>query len=251
MMARIACGIDIGGSGVKGAVVDLNSGELTSQIVKVATPQPATPEAVSLACKQLLDELKVGEDTPVGVSFPAPVKHGSIPFMANLDQAWVGLNIADVMGEYMKHKVIVLNDADSAALGEAYYGAAAGVAGEVIVITLGTGIGSGMVVEGRLVPNTELGHLELDGFDAETRAAARIKTEENLGWEEYIERLQRYLSHVEMLFSPDLFVVGGGISENHEMFLPKLKLRARIVPATLKNTAGFIGAAWAAWDATK
>lgn len=242
----LACGIDIGGSGVKGALVDVSTGELVSSFVSVETPRPATLETVSRACRTLCQELDVQKDIPVGISFPAPIQHGRIPFMANLDKSWVGCHIHEEMGAILGRSITAVNDADAAALGEAHFGAAAGVEGEVIVITLGTGIGSGVVIDGVLVPNVELGHVEIDGYDAETRASARVKTLENLGWEEYAARLQRYFSHIEMLFSPDLFVVGGGISENHEKFLPLLSLRTPIVPAQLQNRAGIVGAAWAA-----
>ncbi|MCF2707215.1 ROK family protein [Arcanobacterium haemolyticum] len=242
-MKDIACGIDIGGSGVKGGLANVTTGEVTTPIVSVPTPTPATPDAVIDACAQVMHQLGVTPDMPVGVSFPAPIAHGRIPFMANLDQAWVDLDVESLMTEKLGQRVHALNDADAASLGEALFGAAQGVAGVVVVTTLGTGIGSGIVVDGRLVPNSELGHLEIDGYDAEKRASARVKTAENLSWEEYAQRLQRYYSHVEMLFSPDLFVVGGGISENSDKFLPLLKLRTPIIPATLQNQAGIVGAA--------
>lgn len=245
-MAKQACGIDIGGSGVKGGVVDLESGDVISDIVKVATPQPSTPESVTEACRQLVEQLNVSADVPVGISFPAPIVRGVIPFMANLDQAWVGQNVNELMEAKIGHPTVVVNDADAAALGEAVYGAAKGVDGVVIVTTLGTGIGTGVILNGQLLPNTELGHLEIDGHDAEKRAAASVKTAEDLTWEQFAERLQRYYEHVEMLFSPDVFVVGGGVSENADKFLPLLNLRARIIPATLQNTAGIVGAALAA-----
>ncbi len=241
---NVGCGIDIGGSGVKGALVDVLTGDLLTPIVSVETPHPATPDAVIAACAEILTELNVPEHTPVGICFPAPIKRGVIPFMANLDQAWVGLNLNEVMSEHVRQPVFSLNDADAAAIGEAIFGAAAGVKGLVIVTTLGTGIGSGMIYDGKLVPNTELGHLELEGVDAESRASARVKTQENLTWEEFSARLQRYYSHIDMLFSPDLLVVGGGVSENHMKFLPPLKLRTRIVPALLQNKAGFVGGAY-------
>ncbi|MCI1896258.1 MAG: ROK family protein [Ancrocorticia sp.] len=244
-MAQRACGIDIGGSGVKGGVVDLETGAIIGNIAKVVTPQPSTPTSVIEACHDVMTQLDVPADVPVGISFPAPVVHGTIPFMANLDQAWVGVDIASLMEQRIGHRVAVVNDADAAALGEATFGAAKGVGGVIIVTTLGTGIGSGVILDGKLLPNTELGHLEIDGYDAEKRAAASIKTAEDLTWEQYAARLQRYYSHVEMLFSPDLFVVGGGVSENAGKFLPLLKLRTPIIPAMLRNTAGIVGAACA------
>ncbi|WP_188043552.1 polyphosphate--glucose phosphotransferase [Changpingibacter yushuensis] len=245
-MTEYACGIDIGGSGVKGGVVDLSTGELVSDVASVRTPVPSTPASVTAACGEVLEILGVSADTPVGITFPAPIKKGIIPFIANLDESWVGVNIAELMSKQLGRSVVVINDADAAALGEVYFGAARGVPGEVIVTTLGTGIGSGVIVDGRLIPNVELGHLEIDGFDAETRASARVKTAENLSWEQFAQRLQRYYSFVEMLFSPDLFVVGGGVSENHEKFMPLLNLRTPIIPASLQNKAGIVGGACAA-----
>ena len=242
-MPTHAVGIDIGGSGVKGGVVDQQTGRIVSQIIRVKTPQPSTPESVSDAIYDVLETLNVDQQTPVGISFPAPIVRGGIPFMANLDQSWVGIDIARMMSETLGHPTTVVNDADAAALGEVTYGAAKGVDGVVIVTTLGTGIGSGIVIDGKLFRNVELGHLEIDGYDAESRASARAKTEENLSWEEFAARLQRYYSHVEMLFSPDLFVVGGGVSENADKFLPLLALRTPIIPATLQNAAGIVGAA--------
>ncbi|MDO4259243.1 MAG: ROK family protein [Actinomycetaceae bacterium] len=250
-MTTHACGIDVGGSGVKGGLVDLETGQVIGEIAKVATPHPATREAVTEACAQVAEMLNLPEGTPVGISFPAPIVHGEIPFMANLDQGWVGANIKQIMSERLNRPVTVLNDGDAACVGEWAFGAAKGIPGTVIVTTLGTGIGAGMVVNGRLVPNLELGHLEVDGHDAETRASARVKTEENLSWEEFAARLQRYYSTLEKLTWPDLIVVGGGVSENADKFLPLLDLRTRIVPATLENTAGIVGAAWVAREATQ
>ena len=245
-MALVACGIDIGGSGVKGGVVDLTTGEVIGKVAKVKTPVPSTPESVVNACAQVVEELGVEDNVPVGVSFPSPIVRGQVPFIANLDQSWVGVDIASLMRERLGRATIVINDGDAAALGECAFGAAKGVEGTVIVTTLGTGIGSGFVVDGVLVPNTELGHLEIDGFDAESRASARVRTVEELSWEDYAARLQRYYSHVEMLFSPDLFVVGGGVSENADKFLPLLDLKTPIVAATLRNKAGLVGGAAAA-----
>lgn len=242
-MATIGCGIDIGGSGVKGALVDLDTGEFIGERIRIATPQPSTPEAVADVCRQIIEGLQVPEGVAVGISFPAPIVHGVIPFIANLDQSWVGVDINALMSERLGRPVHTLNDADAAGLGEVVYGAAQGVAGTVILTTLGTGIGSALVVDGVLVPNTELGHLEIDGHDAETRASSAQKTQQDLSWKKWAKRLQRYYSHVEMLFSPDLFVVGGGVSKNHEKFLPLLDLKAPIVPAALLNTAGIVGAA--------
>lgn len=245
-MARVAAGIDIGGSGVKGAIVDLETGEFTTEHVLIATPQPATPDAVADVVRQVLEALNVGADIPVGVAFPAPIIHGVVPFIANLDAAWAGINVNDLMVKHLGRPVTALNDADAAGLAEVAFGAAQGVDGVVIVTTQGTGIGSAMVMNGTLIPNTELGHLEVDGKDAEKHASAGQKTVQNLSWEEWAERLQRYYSHVEMLFAPDLFVVGGGVSANHDKFMPLLNLKTPMVPAQLFNTAGIVGAAYQA-----
>ncbi len=246
-MAQVACGIDIGGSGIKGALVDLETGEFASERVRIETPKPATPEAVAETCRQVLEQLGVGADIPVGIAFPAPVVKGVIPFMANLDDSWVGVDVTSLMLEHLGRPIHALNDADAAGLAEVAFGAAKGVSGTVILTTLGTGIGSAIIVDGTLVPNTELGHLEIDGYDAEKRASSGQKTLQDLSWKKWAKRLQRYYSHVEMLFSPDLFVVGGGVSKNHEKFMPLLDLKTAMVPAQLRNTAGIVGAAqWAA-----
>ncbi|WP_076463624.1 polyphosphate--glucose phosphotransferase [Actinomyces mediterranea] len=249
-MTTVACGIDIGGSGVKAALVDLGSGEFIGERIRITTPKPATPEAVAEVCRQLLEQLNVGPEIPVGIAFPAPVIHGVIPFMANLDDSWVGVDVNALMDSVLGRDVVPLNDADAAGLAEIAYGAAKGVEGVVIITTLGTGIGSAVVVDGTLVPNTELGHLEIDGYDAEKRASSGQKTLQDLSWKKWAKRLQRYYGHVEMLFSPDLFVVGGGVSKNHEKFMPLLKLKTPMVPAKLFNTAGIVGAAWYAASKT-
>ena len=245
-MRQVGCGIDIGGSGVKGALVDLGTGEFIGERVRIPTPMPATPEVVAGVCREIIDALEVEPGTPVGVSFPAPIIHGTVPFMANLDQSWVGVNVDVLMTKTLDRPCHTLNDADAAGLAEVAFGAAKGVSGTVIVTTLGTGIGSAVIVDGTLVPNVELGHLEIDGPDAEERASSAQKELQDLSWKKWAKRLQRYYSHVEMLFSPDLFVVGGGISKKHEKFLPLLDLRTPIVPAALLNTAGIVGAAYAA-----
>ncbi|RRD29279.1 polyphosphate--glucose phosphotransferase [Actinomyces bowdenii] len=245
-MAAVACGIDIGGSGIKSALVNLETGELAGERVRIETPVPATPEAVAEVCRQLLEQLGVGPEVPVGVALPAPIVHGRVPFMANLDQSWTGADVNEVMEAALGRPVVALNDADAAGLAEVAYGAAKGVPGTIIVTTQGTGIGSAVIVDSTLVPNTELGHLEIDGYDAEKQASAGQKTLQDLSWKKWAKRLQRYYSHVEMLFSPDLFVVGGGVSRKHEKFLPLLELKTPIVPAQLLNTAGIVGAAYQA-----
>ncbi|WP_103062069.1 polyphosphate--glucose phosphotransferase [Actinomyces qiguomingii] len=245
-MTSVACGIDIGGSGIKGARVDLDTGEFIGDRIRIVTPQPSTPQAVAEVCKQVLDGLGISDNVPVGIALPAPIVHGKVPFMANLDESWVGVDLNELMQDRLGRSVTALNDADAAGMAEVAFGAAKGVKGTVIVTTLGTGIGSAIIVDGNLVPNTELGHLEIDGYDAEKRASSGQKELQDLSWKKWAKRLQRYYSHVEMLFSPDLFVVGGGVSKKHEKFLPRLTLKTPIVPAQLLNTAGIVGAAYQA-----
>ena len=233
-----AFGIDVGGSGIKGAPVDLSTGEFAADRLRIPTPRGSTPEAVTAVIAELVDSFDLPSDTPVGVAFPAPILHGLVPSIANLDQSWAGVNLDEVVD----------TAAPAAGVGEATYGAARGVDGVVFVATLGTGIGSALLVDGHLVPNTELGHLQIDGHDAESRAAESAKAREDLSWEQWAQRLQRYFETIEYLFSPDLIVVGGGVSKHHEKFLPLLKLRAPIIPATLRNAAGIVGAASLAAD---
>lgn len=241
--SKIAFGIDIGGSGIKGAPVDTESGEFTEDRVRIPTPEKSTPEAVSDIIAELLSEFELPEDTPIGVAFPAPIDHGVVRSIANLDESWTGVNIEKLIGERIGRHVYAVNDADAAGFGEVAYGAARGEDGVVLLATLGTGIGSALIVDGTLVPNTELGHLEIDGFDAESRAADSARSREDLDWVLWAARLQRYFSHVEMLLSPDLIVVGGGVSKHHKEFLPLLSLRAKVIPAELRNAAGISGAA--------
>jgi polyphosphate glucokinase len=242
-------GIDIGGSGIKGAPVDLKLGDLAEKRLKILTPQPATPDAVADVVDQIVDHFAdVTGDSPIGVTVPAVVIRGTVLSAANIDPTWINTDAEALIKERTGRSVTMLNDADAAGLAELYYGAAKGVNGLVILTTLGTGIGSALIYDGKLVPNSELGHLEIDGFDAEDRAASSVKENEGLSWDEYVERLQRYYDVLEKLFSPDLIVVGGGISRQSDEFLPKLKLRCEIVPAQLRNQAGIIGAARLATD---
>ena len=243
-MVQVACGIDIGGSGVKGALVDLETGEYVGEQVRIPTPNPATPEAVANVCREVIDQLNVQVGVPVGVTFPAPVFNGVVPFMANLDQSWVDVNVNELMERHLGRAVVALNDADAAGIAEVAYGAAKGRDGVIIFTTQGTGIGSAIIVNGVLLTNTELGHLEIDGHDAEKMASSGQKTLQGLDWEQWAERLQRYYGHVEFLLNPDLFVVGGGVSENHEKFMPLLRLKTPMIPAKLLNTAGIVGAAY-------
>ena len=218
MSTKIALGIDVGGSGIKGAPVDLETGQLLAERVRIDTPSPSTPQAVAQVCAEVAATFNLDPEVPVGVAIPAPVNNGHIPFMANLDQSWTGVDANEIMRDIMGRRVTVINDADAAGYAEARYGAARGVKGLVIATTLGTGIGSALIYNGVLIPCSELGHLEIDGYDAEKRAAASIRTVEKLDWPEWSERLQRYYETVEMLFSPSIFVVGGGVSRKHDKF---------------------------------
>lgn len=240
----IGFGIDIGGSGIKGAPVHLALGEFTTDRLRIETPQPSTPDAVAEVVARIVDSFGgAGADLPVGVTFPAVIQHGVAKTAANVDKSWIDLDVDALFTEAIGRPVHVVNDADAAGVAEVRYGAGCGVNGVVFMATLGTGIGSALFVDGVLVPNTELGHLEIDGFDAETRAAESARDRESLSWDAWSARLQRYFSAVESLFWPDLIIVGGGVSKKHEKFLPRLDLRAPIVPAVLRNDAGAIGAA--------
>ena len=244
-----AFGIDIGGSGIKGAPVDLAHGEFASERLRLETPQPATPSAIAPIVAQVVESFQndpqyaVDASTPVGITFPAVIQHGIARSAANVDESWIGTDAETLFSEALGRKVLVVNDADAAGFAEVTYGAAKGVHGVVLVTTLGTGIGSALIVDGRLVPNTELGHLEIGGHDAEKKAADSARERHDLSWAQWAKRLQRYYSHLEDLLWPDLIVVGGGISKKHEKFLPLLDLRTPIVPAQLRNDAGIIGAA--------
>lgn len=241
-MTQDAFGIDFGGTGIKGAPVDLTAGDFAADRVRITTPQPATPAAVAGVFAELLSRFPEATGA-VGVTVPAVVRHGVVSSAANIDPSWIGTDADALLTEATGREVHVVNDADAAGLAEVAYGAARGQQGLVVVTTLGTGIGSALVHDGVLVPNSELGHLEIDGHDAESRAANSARETEGLSWEEWAARLTRYYEVVEALLSPDLFVVGGGVSKQAHEFLPLLDLRTPIVPATLRNRAGVVGAA--------
>ncbi|MCE0768440.1 ROK family protein [Pseudonocardia kujensis] len=238
---RLGLGIDIGGSGIKGAPVDLDKGKLADDRLRIPTPQPSTPEAVAEVVGQILDHFEW--DGPFGCTFPAVVQHGVTQTAANVDPSWIGCNAQDLLRGKTGRKALLVNDADAAGVAEVEFGAAKGHRGTVLVSTLGTGIGSALVIGGRLVPNTELGHLELDGHDAESRAADSAREREDLSWEDWGARLTRYFQHVENLLWPDLIVVGGGVSKKFARWQPYVETRTPIVPAELLNEAGIIGAA--------
>lgn len=234
-------GVDIGGSGVKGALVDLDTGGLAGERVRLATPQPSTPEEVVKVVAGIVDSSRWSG--PLGVTVPAVVTHGMTRTAANIDAAWIGAEAEVLLREATGCDVTVVNDADAAGYAEAQFGAARGHPGLVLVTTLGTGIGTALIHDGRLVPNSELGHIDIDGVDAEYRASDAARDREDLSWEQWAMRLQRYYRTLEKLFWPDLFVVGGGVSKKADKFLPLLDLKTPIVPATLRNEAGIVGAA--------
>jgi polyphosphate glucokinase len=239
-------GVDIGGSGIKGAPVDLGRGDLAEERHKVLTPHPSTPDAVAEGVKEIADHFGP-RDGRVGVTFPGVVTSGTVRTAANVDKGWIDLNAGELLGKHLGRPVTLINDADAAGIAEMAFGAGRGRTGTVIVLTFGTGIGSAVFTGGRLVPNTELGHLELHHRDAEKRASAQAREDEELSWEHWARRVHKYLAHVEMLFSPDLFVIGGGVSRKADKFLPHITgIRAEIVPAELQNNAGIVGAAMAA-----
>lgn len=255
---RKAIGIDIGGTGMKGGIVRLGdhpkTGRLKGDRYRIPTPQPALPEAVAHTLESIAAKLDArpgapSPDAAVGICFPSIIQHGVCLSANNIDPSWIGTDVQQLFGDHLGRPVRLLNDADAAGLAESRFGAGRGVAGSVMTITLGTGIGAAMVHDGILVPNFELGSLELDGAMAEKRASAAARERDGLGWAEYAARLQRFFGYIERIFSPDLFIVGGGISRRPEDFLPLLELRTPILPAELRNNAGIVGAALYASEA--
>jgi polyphosphate glucokinase len=237
-------GIDIGGTGIKGAPVDTRSGRLLADRHRILTPHPATPDAVTEVVAELA---KFFDWTgPTGATFPAVVKDGVPRTAANVDEKWIGTDAAARFAKVIGGDVTVVNDADAAGVAEMTFGVGKGRHGLVIMITLGTGIGSALFMNGELVPNTELGHLKMGKHDAERIAAESVREERGLSWKAWAERVEEYLLMVEALFSPDLFIIGGGISKKADKFVPRLaKVQTEIVPAQLLNEAGIVGAALA------
>ncbi|GAB1821770.1 polyphosphate--glucose phosphotransferase [Herbidospora sp. RD11066] len=236
-------GIDIGGSGIKGAPVDTKTGELMAERLRIPTPQPATPKAIAEVVSLVVDHFKW--TGPVGITFPGVVVDGEIRSAANVDKSWIGVNAQKLFGKKLK-SVMVINDADAAGMAEMAFGAGKNNQGVVLVLTIGTGIGSALFMGGKLVPNTEFGHLELKGKEAESRASDAARDKRDMSWDKYAKRIGQYLRHMEMLFSPALMVLGGGISKKSDKYLPMIDLRTKVVPAKLLNEAGIIGAALAA-----
>ena len=240
----VALGIDIGGTGIKGALVDVVTGELVSERIKLDTPEGGEPKAIAKTVLEIIAQVgDVPAATPVGVCFPAIVRNGTTMSAANVSEKWIGFQAERFFEEHLGRDITFVNDADAAGVAEARYGAAMGQRGLVILTTLGTGIGSALIYDGVLIPNSELGHLEMNGKNAERQASYSAKESKGLSWEQWAKRLQQYYSLLEFLFSPDLLIVGGGVSKSHEEYLPLLKLATPIVPAVLRNNAGIVGAA--------
>jgi polyphosphate glucokinase len=251
-------GIDIGGSGVKGAPVDVSAGTLAQERYRVVTPQPASVKKVVAAVAEVVAHFGAArepnikhsgaarEPNQVGITFPGVVIGGVTRTAANVDPSWLDAPAAELFSEALARPVTVLNDADAAGVAEMTFGAGRGQAGVAVMLTFGTGIGSAVFLDGRLVPNTELGHIELHGDDAELRASDRIREQDGMGWHKWAARVQEYLAHIEALLCPDLLIIGGGVSKKADKFLPLIDIRTPVVAATLQNEAGIIGAAIAA-----
>lgn len=237
-------GVDIGGTGIKGGVVDSDRGQLVTDRYRVPTPHPATPDAVADTVADVVSHFSW--TGPVGCTFPGVVKRGVVRTAANVHKSWIGTDADSLFTERTGAPVTLLNDADAAGIAEMRHGAGVGVEGLVIVLTLGTGIGSALFVDGVLVPNTELGHIELRGKEAERRAANSVRDDKDLSWSKWGKRVSEYLNLLERLLSPDLFVIGGGVSKKADRFFPHLKVGTEVVAAQLLNQAGIVGAAMAA-----
>ena len=242
-MSKKAVGIDIGGTGIKGALVSTKSGELRSERIKLGTPEGGEPEAIAEVVREIAAAVDDKPERSLGICFPAVVKHGITQSAANVSDLWIGLDADELFSNTLNRHVHVINDADAAGVAEVKFGAGRKRSGLTVMTTLGTGIGSALFYNGVLIPNAELGHLEIEGVDYETRASFAAMERDQLSFEEWAERLQLYYSTLEKLLTPDLFIVGGGVSKSHEQFLPLLKLKTEIVPAALQNSAGIIGAA--------
>lgn len=244
---RLILGIDIGGTHLKASVADIDSGRLTGKDLFVPTPRPSTPDAMLLIIKQMISDLNWRGQ--VGSGFPGVIKKGTVFTAANLSKEWIGVNLENEIRKFTEGNVAVINDADAAGLAEMKFGAGIEYnrldGGVVLMVTLGTGIGTALFADGTLVRNTEFGHIEIDGVDAETRAATVHREREGLSWEDWGGRVNKYLQTMEKLLSPDVFIIGGGVSESSEKFFPFIEVRAKMVPAQMGNHAGIVGAALA------
>ena len=234
-------GIDVGGSGIKGAPVDTDTGQLLGERIRIKTPKKGEPEPIAQVVKQIAESFNW--NGPIGIGFPAPIKGGVTLMAANVSDKWVGTNADKLFTKITGCECTLINDADAAGLAEMSFGAGRAQNGTVILLTLGTGIGSAIFHNGHLIPNTEFGHVEIKGEDAEFRASALARQRDKLSWKKYTKRLTKYLQTMEKLFWPDLFIIGGGISKDAEKFLPMLEITTKVVPAQLLNEAGIVGAA--------
>lgn len=248
VQGQVALGLDVGGSSIKHAPVDVQSGRLLAELSSVPTPEPATAERLIEALVKLARDQP--RDMPVGVALPSVIRRGVIHTAANLDSSLIGFDAGQALRQQLGRPVTLLNDADAAGVAEVRAGAARGVAGSVMVLTFGTGIGSALFIDGRLVPNTELGHMEVGGEEGEQRAAARIKSEQDLSWQEWAGRVNEYLDAINRLFWPELIVIGGGISEDYGKYSSLLRSRAELRVAKFAAAAGAVGAAMAAVSRT-
>lgn len=241
-------GVDVGGSSIKAGVVDVKAGKLLGELISAPTPRPATPEAMTPVIASLAKRLPEASGR-IGLAFPAVVKNGKACTAANVDHAWIGTDGAALVRGALNRPALFLNDADAAGLAEMRFGAGRAERGTTVMLTFGTGIGTALFTDGHLFPNTEFGHLELNGMDAEKWASAHVKTAEGLDWEAWIERVNVYLERMHAMLWPDLFVLGGAISERFADFAPLLRSQARIRPAEFAGQSGVIGAAIAAAEA--
>lgn len=243
-MTQQGLGIDVGGSGIKGGLVNLATGELIGDRIKIATPQPATPDAVGETVAEIVRQAEW--DGPVGIALPSVIKKQHALTAANIDPSWVNTDVQELFGKHLAaREVYVLNDADAAGIAEATFGTPEASTGSAVLLTLGTGIGSALLLNGELFPNTELGHLIIEGKEAEKRASSAVKERKDLSWAQWAKRLDKVLREYERLFQPDAFIVGGGVSRKHEKWVPLLSVDTPVIPAQLRNQAGIVGAAMA------
>jgi polyphosphate glucokinase len=244
---RLAFGVDVGGSGIKAAIVDAKTGELRSERLRVPTPVPSTPDRVAASIVRLVRRLAkntpVPDHAPVGVGLPGVAMDGRLRTAANIDPAWVDYPIAEKLSKTLKRRVDIVNDADAAGIAEMRFGVGAGKPGTVIFLTLGTGVGSGVFIDGTLVPNTEFGQMEIRGRPAERRSAAAARQRRGLSWKAWAQDLDEHLQRIEDIMWPTLFIIGGGVSKNADKYVPRLTARTPVVPAELRNDAGIIGSA--------
>lgn len=251
---RIAIGVDVGGSGIKAAIVDVEAGRFHSERLRLATPSPSTPEAVIASIGKIVTRLARGAGlaatTPVGIGLPGVTMEGTLKFAGNLDQAWIGFPVVERLGKASGRPITIVNDADAAGIAEMRFGVGRGQSGVVVFLTLGTGVGSAVFVDGKLVPNTEFGQMEIRGRPAERRSAAIARTRRGLSWKAWAQDLDEHLDRIDKLMWPALMILGGGVSKQADRFIPRLTIRCPVVAAQLRNDAGIIGAAMVATEAT-